>query len=252
MLPILPTSSSDIYRLFLKAEAEWARPLAEEFPLDAGTAFINRKLPDTWDANHLRDGCIPTGSSAAQVVGDVDRFFAEHNSRCAYYVTQDQTLIDHLLASGYRADAFEIHLLRDHRPEPAQVPPDLKIIPARASYRHAREILGDVRVLHLDDPHFECLLALRESKAIACAGLLTIGEIGYITEVHVTADHRRQGTGRLMLNHLLDLCSRAQLRHILLDVRSDNHPAKSLYHDLGFRKVCDHTVYRAPWTAEPR
>ena len=64
---------------------------------------------------------------------------------------------------------------------------ELRIIPARASFKHARMLheesaqqwhepqLAEAAMLHLDDPHYDALIAIKDGAAAAHAGVLAVG-----------------------------------------------------------------------------
>jgi ribosomal protein S18 acetylase RimI-like enzyme len=132
----------------------------------------------------------------------------------------------------------------------------LTIIPARASFRHARALAGEAAAAwgepdlveaslqHLDDPHWDALLALRDGVAVARVGVLAVGEIGRVEHVFVSAPFRRQGIGRTMVGRALEICARSLFKHVMLSVRPDNGGAIALYEQLGFRKIGRMTAYR--------
>src|SRR5207245_6302591 len=72
----------------------------------------------------------------------------------------------------------------------------VKIIPARASFRHTRQLveesaarwktpqLTDAKMLHLDDPHWDALLALKDGQLIAFIGALAVREIRRLEDVY--------------------------------------------------------------------
>jgi ribosomal protein S18 acetylase RimI-like enzyme len=134
----------------------------------------------------------------------------------------------------------------------------LKIIPSRASFRHARELadqsskrwnepqLVEAAMLHLEDPHFDSLLALKDGEAIATAGVLAVGEIGRIDEVFVAEPFRRLGIGRTMMSRVLETCARSLFKHVMLSCLSDNESAKALYAQLGFRRIGTIESFVAP------
>jgi ribosomal protein S18 acetylase RimI-like enzyme len=102
----------------------------------------------------------------------------------------------------------------------------------------------DATIEHVQDPHFDSLLALKDGQAVAMAGVLAVGEIGRIDEVFVSQRFRRMGIGRTMMSRVLEICARALFKHVLLCVAPDNEPAKRLYGQLGFVKTGTVTQYR--------
>jgi ribosomal protein S18 acetylase RimI-like enzyme len=134
----------------------------------------------------------------------------------------------------------------------------LTIIPARASFRHARDLAeeaagesggsqeAEAAMLHLDDPHWDAAIALLGGKAVARAGVLAVGDVGRIEHVFVSEAHRRQGIGRTMMGRALEVCTRSLFKHVLLRVRPDDAPAVSLCTGFGFRRVGSMVAYEAP------
>ena len=139
---------------------------------------------------------------------------------------------------------------------PADLPSprlDLQIIPARASFRHARQIaeesarqrgipsLADASMLYLDDPQWDALLALKDGEAVGRIGVLSVGEIGLIGKClrgpSVSSPGRRQHDDDQRA--IRNLPAASLFRHVLLGVASDNDAAISLYHKFGFTKVAD-------------
>lgn len=272
-LPILQStkaaaSEADLLRLFLAAQARWAGHLAEPEPLEGAVAFCNPALRDARDANHVRDAQVPEGWTAAQVIDSVDAHFAARGSRCAYWVTNAsappgrvEPLVGELASRGHAARRCDVMLLeRAAGLHDVTAPAGVTVIPARASFRHARQLADEAcaerghppavaegAMLHLDDPHWDALLALKDGRAVARAGVLAVGEVGLVEHVYVAAAHRRQGLGRLMMARVLEICARSLFRQVMLAVAPDDAPAKALYAKLGFRVFGQVTEHAAPF-----
>src|SRR5690606_38706364 len=104
---------------------------------------------------------------------------------------------DALCASG--AERRVADVMHTEQPKIPAAPdhPDLKIIPARASFRHSRQLvdeavahwnapnLADACMQRYDDPHYDALLALRNGQPVAHVGVLAVGDIGRIDDVYV-------------------------------------------------------------------
>lgn len=71
-------------------------------------------------------------------------------------------------------------------------------------------------------------------QIIGYAGISTVLDEGYITNVAVTAKARRSGAASLILNRLFQLARERALSFISLEVRRSNTPAISLYEKFGF------------------
>ena len=263
-------SDADLVRLFHKTGAMWAGHLAEPEELDVGTAYVNPELPRIWEGNEVRDVALPHGVSPAQAVQLVEDHFDDRGSRCLSWVMNpsaapEQTggMVEHLLASGFSTRVEEIFYLRRMPQGPIAQVQELKIIPARASYRHSRALahedstecypavadqLTEAHLAHLDDPHFDALIALRDDRAVASVGVLAVGELGLIENLYVCKDHRRQGLARTMMSRALEICARSLFKHVFLAVLPDNQPAIALYRKLGFEPIGRFTRYLAPDT----
>ena len=275
-LPILNArdarSPSDLVRLFHQTENRWCQHLGEEEQLDVGMAYTNPELPRVYDANKITDVALPEEMSAEEAVGQVLAHFAERKVTCYSWtmnpsVPEGRTkpIADVLVARNHRAESTSLMVL--DRIPPLRVPEveGLKIIPARASFKHARALfeenaarwdepqVAEANMLHLDDPHWDALLALKDGQPVAHVGVLAVGVVGRIDNVYVAASQRGKGLGLLMMARALEICARSVFKHVMLTVGSTNDAAVALYTKVGFRKVADITAYFAAGTdLEPR
>jgi GNAT superfamily N-acetyltransferase len=268
-LPVLKSNSNpsrdDLVRFFHKIELEYGRHLGDETQLDCGTALVSAELKDVNRANCIVDASLPHGMSAAAAHEMVDDHFSRLNSGCRLWVLNpsapvDQTkpLADDLAERGYTPQARDILHLPRLPQSPVREVSGLKIIPARASYRHVRALAEeesasvgaaqqtDAAMLHLDDPRFDALLALKDGNAVAIAGVLGSGEIAGVQKLFVSEAFRRQGIGRTMMSRVLEICVRSLYRHILLSLEPQNVPAQGLYRELGFEKVGEWVEFVTP------
>jgi GNAT superfamily N-acetyltransferase len=268
-LPILKSAvtatPADLVRYFHKLELEWARHLGEETELDCGTAIISRDLPNVHDGNRLLDAALPPSISVESAAAAVQRHFADAGCTCDRWVMNPSAessrvlpLVENLLSRGFSKQATDIFHLPQLPSIQINETPGLKIIPARASYRHLRILseekaarwnepqLADAAELHLDDPRFDALLAIKEGTAAGYVGALIVGEVAGIQTLFVSERFRRQGIGRTMMNRALEICVRSLARHVLLGVDPTNDPAVNLYKSFGFEKIGEFVAYAPP------
>lgn len=81
------------------------------------------------------------------------------------------------------------------------------------------------------------LVAERDGQAVGYVGCQTVLDEGYITNVAVSPDCRRQGIARALIAKLTDEARAARLAFVTLEVRASNAPAIALYEGAGFGRV---------------
>jgi ribosomal protein S18 acetylase RimI-like enzyme len=263
-LPILSNPvESDLVRLFHRMTLHFTQHLGETEQLDAGTAIVNPSLANVYDANVLLDAALPDGVTPQQAVTDVNQFFLTQGSGCRTWVMnpsspkeKTEPLAAYLVDHGAAIVANDILYLRGRPAIAIREQPGLTIIPARASFKHARQIaeiasaeqwdepqLVEAQLAHLDDPHWDALLALRDGQPVAMAGVLAVGDAGLIEDVYVVPSMRRLGIGLTMMSRVLEICARSLFKHVMLSVLPHNQPAQMMYGRLGFQKVGTFTAY---------
>ena len=81
------------------------------------------------------------------------------------------------------------------------------------------------------------LVAERDGAAVGYVGCQIVLDEGYITNVAVSPDCRRQGVARALLDELKARAVQAGLSFVTLEVRASNAPAIALYEGAGFVRV---------------
>ncbi len=270
-LPILKTTSEStpeaLLRYYHQTELQWTRHTSQEAQIDVGVAMHNAELPRTYSANRMLDAAVPPELAPGEALRLAEQHFAAAGATCWQWVMnpsapppRTRPMVDHLLALGYTTDACDVMHVDRMPAAPVAIPRDLglTVIPARASFRHARELhaegaaawntpeLADADMMHLDDPHYDALLALKDGRAVAHVGVLAVGEIGRIEEVFVTESMRGRGVGTLMLSRAMEICARSLFKHILLGVAPQKSAAIAVYRKFGFRKIGEFVAYQRP------
>ncbi|MFW6160700.1 MAG: ribosomal protein S18-alanine N-acetyltransferase [Acidobacteriota bacterium] len=64
-----------------------------------------------------------------------------------------------------------------------------------------------------------------------------IGDEAQIANVAVHPDYRRKGIGKKVVEKILSLLKREEVRFVILEVRPSNTVARALYHKLGFEVI---------------
>ena len=81
------------------------------------------------------------------------------------------------------------------------------------------------------------LVAEQDGKTAGYVGCQAVLDEGYITNVAVSPDFRRQGIARALIAKLLAQAKAAGLSFVTLEVRESNAPAIALYAGAGFAPV---------------
>lgn len=79
-------------------------------------------------------------------------------------------------------------------------------------------------------------VATLSEKVLGYIGISVILDEGYITNVAVFPEYRRQGVGKALLERIFSLARDEGLAFVSLEVRESNTPAIKLYESLGFKE----------------
>ena len=265
-LPVPPSSSivsaATLLRHYDRALLHWLRHYGDENDIGVGVAIANAELPRIAEANTLLDAIVPAEASGQATIGQIDAAFASLGATCARIVlnpdsadTLPTAFTDLLLERGYLKDTVQVLALGQAPGGLKQTYQGLTIIPARASFRHATQLAQEMiggepgqaaqsLQLHLDDSHYDALIALSDDKAVAWAGVLAAGEVGLLRQLYVSPQHRHRGIGTVMLARALDICQRFAFRHVLAGVAGGNEAYLSLLTKSGFRTVGTIVLFR--------
>lgn len=82
-----------------------------------------------------------------------------------------------------------------------------------------------------------CYLVAFEERLVGFAGAMVVGDESHVTNLLVTPDHRGRGVARRLMIALIEGSLKAGARHLTLEVRKENHAARSLYAGLGLAPV---------------
>lgn len=262
-LPVVPSSSvateATLLRLYDRALLHWLRHYGDENDIEVGVAIANTELAGVAEASTLLDAMVPADVSGQAALGQIEAAFGGAGASRIVANPESAGLpaefCELLLGRGYVKDTINVLAL-------GQAPGDLKltqegltIIPARASFRHAtqlaQELIGggaaeaaESLQLHLDDSHYDAVIALGDDRAVAWSGVMAAGEVGLLRHLYVSPQYRGRGIGQVMLGRALDICERSAFRHVLAGVARGNEAYLSLLTKSGFRTVGTITLFR--------
>lgn len=126
---------------------------------------------------------------------------------------------------------------------------NIKIVPMTADHLDELEKLERIcfsrpwsRKMLAEELDNECAAFLvaedaMTGKAVGYAGLLVVADEGYITNVAVFPEYRRQGIAAQIIQVFINFAKGNQLAFLTLEVRPSNTAAIALYQSFGFEEV---------------
>ena len=89
----------------------------------------------------------------------------------------------------------------------------------------------------LPDDRHEFIVAVDGETVLGYVGMMFVLDEGYISNVAVMPEYRRQGIADALIEELSAVCKRHELSFVTLEVRQSNAPAIALYDKHGFSPV---------------
>ena len=89
----------------------------------------------------------------------------------------------------------------------------------------------------MSDAQHEFIAAVGDGRVLGYVGLMYVLDEGYISNVAVHPDARRQGIGDALIDVLAAKAAELELAFLTLEVRESNAPAIALYAKHGFHPV---------------
>ena len=90
----------------------------------------------------------------------------------------------------------------------------------------------------MKDAQHEFIAALApDGTVLGYVGMMYVLDEGYISNVAVSPDYRRQGIADALITRLCEICTGLELSFVTLEVRAGNAPAIALYEKHGFQRV---------------
>ena len=89
----------------------------------------------------------------------------------------------------------------------------------------------------LDNPLATYVVAMDGDTVLGFGGVHIIAGEGYITNIAVREDARRQGVGMALLDKIISICKEKKCTFVTLEVRKSNLSAQALYEKAGFETL---------------
>ena len=86
-------------------------------------------------------------------------------------------------------------------------------------------------------------------EIIGYALMMMVLDEAHLLNLSIVKSHQKQGLGRYLLEHMLQIAKNYQASNVFLEVRPSNVSALALYEKLGF---CEMAVRRAYYPADPK
>lgn len=90
---------------------------------------------------------------------------------------------------------------------------------------------------NLPNDRHEFLVAVRGGEVLGYIFMLHVMDEGYISNIAVAEQERRQGIGALLVDAMVRRCEALELLFVTLEVRASNEAAIRLYDKFGFETV---------------
>ncbi len=93
---------------------------------------------------------------------------------------------------------------------------------------------------------YDCWVATENENIIAHAVLSAAAGESHLLNITVDSSHQKQGIGKNLLNHMMDIARLKAAEMLLLEVRPSNKTAIHLYESVGFNEIgCRKDYYPA-------
>lgn len=97
----------------------------------------------------------------------------------------------------------------------------------------SRELFAGELSMPTGERHWLVALA-NDREPVGFVGSMLVDDEAHIMNVAVDPRRRRLGIARVLLSQMVDDLIQRGVRHLTLEVRADNHEARSLYQSFGF------------------
>lgn len=217
-----------------RCRMDLTRVIAEEFSADGAFAFASKEFSSLPAAN-----CVELNEPLA--AGQYERIvanFAERGARCLRWTvpSADPALVDR------GAKTSEIVVMRLANWSRAAALPTAMVLQARAATIKIEKFLTErlnnhptavtAKLLQVDDPQDEWLIAMQAGRAVASAAVLTSGDAGLLHDVFALVGS--EAAGRELIDRVVEFAARAGLRHVVTIVPVAD---TSMYRSVGFVEI---------------
>lgn len=84
---------------------------------------------------------------------------------------------------------------------------------------------------------YQCKVYEAENQMLGYAVMMLAVDEAELLDIAIDAKHQHQGGGCKLLEEMMVLARRREMRRLVLEVRASNKPAIGLYHKVGFAEI---------------
>ena len=84
---------------------------------------------------------------------------------------------------------------------------------------------------------YTALVLLEDEKIIGYSLMMLVLDEAHLLNLSVAKTYQRQGLGRTLLEHMVDVAKSKQMANMFLEVRQSNLSAIALYENMGFNEM---------------
>ena len=90
---------------------------------------------------------------------------------------------------------------------------------------------------------YQACVLVEQEKIIAYALLMMVLDEAHLLNLSVAKSYQKQGLGRILLEHMLQIAKDHQAANMFLEVRQSNLSAIALYENIGFNEMAIRRAY---------
>jgi len=270
------TSDDALVRALKRADVILARTGAEESYLTAATAYVDADRSKASLMNVAFDLRLSEEITPSDAIKEIVDHFGSQGSVCHYLNSMDldwpTELVEAATANQFAAVTMQIDRLVNYA-RPDQVDEQMQVIPGRAAYQEMRSLyyqnaiavlseqagddadsnaqvqianqIADAAMDQFDEARIDVFLARENKQPVGLMSLLTLGNIGVLSDVVLLPTLDQACSSRVMASlfgHVIDCCVRAQFEQVLVrGVQGDRELA--FYEQYGFEQAVQYTRY---------
>lgn len=224
--------------------------------LEFGVAHVNPALPSVADANQLREVWLAEVDGVA-AFARTEAYYAERGITCLAWTPASGQAVEPveslLIAKGWRRVNSTAMLLHDWGILDQPTDSTIRVLPARAMRKAFHGTFtgssADAAIERLNDPNYDCFVAMIEGSAAGRIGYLQAGDVARLHDLFVLPSRRARGVASALVHQCLQLARRLLPKSIVASVEPDGPEEISFLKKCGFAAAGVTTRFQRPASA---